>query len=143
MDPVGQAPGRRRAESVTRGGVRVTRTEEPFDADDIDSVCARVDERRGGVLSSGMEYPGRYSRWHVAYVNPCAEIVARGRVITVRALNPRGTVLLPVLGAALARAGQPAPAAGPGEVSVAIPEPSGLVAEEDRSRRPTVFSAVR
>jgi anthranilate synthase len=143
VDPVGQAPGRRRTESVTRGGVRVTRTEEPFDADDIDHVCARVDERRGGVLSSGMEYPGRYSRWHVAYVNPCAEIVACGRVVTVRALNPRGAVLLPVLGAALARAGQPGPAAGPGEVSVAIPEPSGLVAEEDRSRRPTVFSAVR
>jgi anthranilate synthase len=143
VDPVGQAPGRRRAGSVTRGGVRVTRTEEPFDADDIDRVCARVDERRGGVLSSGMEYPGRYSRWHVAYVDPCAEIVARGRVITVRALNARGAVLLPVLGAALERAGQPGPAAGPGEVSVAIPEPAGLVAEEDRSRRPTVFSAVR
>jgi anthranilate synthase len=144
VDPAGrQVPGARRAESVTRGGVRVTRTEEPFDADDIDRVCAQVDERRGGVLSSGMEYPGRYSRWHVAYVNPCAEIVACGRVITVRALNPRGAVLLPVLGAALARAGQPAPVAGPGEVSVAIPEPSGLVAEEDRSRRPTVFSAVR
>jgi anthranilate synthase len=31
----------------------------------------------------------------------------------------------------------------PGPVSVLIPEPAGLVAEEDRSRRPTVFSAVR
>ena len=31
----------------------------------------------------------------------------------------------------------------PDEVSVAVPEPAGLVAEEDRSRRPTVFSAVR
>ena len=141
--PAGQAPGWRRAESVTRGGVRVTRTEEPFRADDIDQVCAQVDDRRGGVLSSGMEYPGRYSRWHLAYVNPCAEIVARGRVVTARALNRRGTVLLPVLGAALARAGQPAAAAGPDEVSVTIPEPAGLVAEEDRSRRPTVFSAVR
>ena len=141
--PAGQAPGWRRAESVTRGGVRVTRTEEPFRADDIDQVCARVDERRGGVLSSGMEYPGRYSRWHLAYVNPCAEIVARGRVVTVRALNRRGAVLLPVLGAALARAGQPAAVVSPDEVSVAVPEPAGLVAEEDRSRRPTVFSAVR
>jgi anthranilate synthase len=90
-----------------------------------------------------MEYPGRYSRWHLAYVNPCAEIVAHGRVITVRALNRRGEVLLPVLGAALARAGQAGPAGGPGEVSVTIPEPAGLAAEEDRSRRPTVFSAVR
>jgi anthranilate synthase len=76
-------------------------------------------------------------------VNPCAEIVARGRLVTARALNRRGAVLLPVLGAALARAGQPVTAPGPDEVSVAIPEPAGLVAEEDRSRRPTVFSAVR
>ena len=68
MDPAGQGdlaaqarqgPARQQTESVTRGGVRVTRTEEPFRADDIDQVCARADERRGGVLSSGMEYPGR------------------------------------------------------------------------------------
>ncbi len=57
-----------------------------------------------------MEYPGRYSRWHLAYVDPCAEIVARGRRITVRALNTRGEVLLPVLAGALRRAGQPAAA---------------------------------
>src|SRR5262249_17460376 len=76
------------------------------------------------------------------YVNPCAELVARGRVVTARALNARGEVLLPVLGTALARAGAVRPGR-PGEVSVAIPEPAGLVAEEDRSRRPTAFSAVR
>ena len=143
MDPAGQAPGERCTESVTPGGVRVRRTEEPFRADDIDHICARADERRGGVLSSGMEYPGRYSRWQFAYVNPCAELVARGRVVTARALNARGEVLLPVLAAALARAGQPAGQDRPGEVTVAIPEPAGLMAEEDRSRRPTVFSAVR
>ena len=61
-----------------------------------------------------MEYPGRYSRWHLAYVDPCAEIVARGRRITVRALNERGAVLLPVVGAALLRAGEPAAGSGPG-----------------------------
>ncbi|HEY6275231.1 MAG TPA: anthranilate synthase component I, partial [Streptosporangiaceae bacterium] len=53
------------------------------------------------------------------------------------------------VGAALARAGEPArPAAAAGgaalpEVAVVVPEPAGLVAEEDRSRRPTVFSALR
>jgi anthranilate synthase len=143
VDPAGQA-GQRRTESVTRGGVRVARTEEAFSEPEVDRVCALVDGRRGGVLSSGMEYPGRYSRWHLAYVNPCAEIVARGRVITARALNARGEVVLPVLGAALRRAGRGAEGAGPRrEVTVMIPEPAGLMAEEDRSKRPTVFSAVR
>ncbi len=70
-----------RTEFVTAGGVRVTRTAEPFSPDVLAGLTRSVDERRGGVLSSGMEYPGRYSRWHLAYVDPCAEIVARGRRI--------------------------------------------------------------
>ena len=168
MDPAAQACQHTRF--VTAGGITVSRTAEPFDPSLIDGVCALADQRRGGVLSSGMEYPGRYSRWHLAYVNPCAEIVASGRRITARALNQRGEVLLPVLGAALSRAGEPVPdheqpagrgqsaddeqpagrdrsagrdPAGDRAVTVVIPEPAGLVAEEDRSRRPTVFSAIR
>ena len=65
----------------TAGGVRVTRTAGPFDPALLAGLSQAVDERRGGVLSSGMEYPGRYSRWHIAYVDPCVEIVARGRRI--------------------------------------------------------------
>ncbi len=135
-----------RTEFVTAGGVHVTRTAEAFDPDILAGLTGSVDERRGGVLSSGMEYPGRYSRWHLAYVDPCAEIVARGRRIRARALNARGEVLLPVLGAALRRAGHALPGADARdarEIEVIIPEPSGLVAEEDRSRRPTVFTALR
>ena len=101
-----------RTEFSTAGGVRVTRTAEPFDPAVLDGITRQVDDRRGGVLSSGMEYPGRYSRWHLAYVDPCAEIVARGRRITVRALNDRGTVLLPVLERALLRAGELAAGSG-------------------------------
>ena len=154
MDPaaeVDQAGPARTAETrtVTAGGVLVTRTAEPFDEQMLDTICTQVEGRRGGVLSSGMEYPGRYSRWHMAYVNPCAELVARGRRISARALNARGEVLLPVLGAALRRVGEPAAAGSStggraaGEVGVLVPEPAGVRAEEDRSRRPTVFSALR
>jgi anthranilate synthase len=142
--PAGQAVPGARTRLVTRAGIEVVRATGTFRAEELDAVCARVDERRGGVLSSGMEYPGRYSRWHLAYVNPCAEVVARGRRVSARALNARGEVLLPVLAAALRRAGEPAPSPGGGrEIEVVIPEPAGLLAEEDRSRRPTVFSALR
>src|ERR1022692_1036259 len=81
----------------------------------------------------------------MAYVNPCAQIVARGRRIAVRALNPRGEVLLPILIPALLRAGVPAAGTSPGasDIEVVVPEPTGLATEEDRSRRPTVFSALR
>ncbi|HLI41876.1 MAG TPA: anthranilate synthase component I [Streptosporangiaceae bacterium] len=128
----------RRTELLTRGGVRVIRTAAPFDPAELAAIAARVDERRGGVLSSGMEYPGRYSRWHMAYADPCAEITAAGRQVTARALNDRGRVVLPVIRAALRRAGEPA-----GEDGVVIPEPDRDLPEEERSRRPTVFSALR
>ena len=125
-------------ELTTRGGVRVTRTATPFDPVELGRIVALVDERRGGVMSSGMEYPGRYSRWVMAYADPCAEITATGRRITARALNDRGRVLLPVIRTAMARAGEAVD-----EDTVVIPEPDREVTEEQRSRRPTVFSALR
>src|SRR6266480_1194636 len=92
---------------TTRDGVRVIRTAAPFDPAELGRIAARADERRGGVMSSGMEYPGRYSRWHMAYADPCAEIIATGRRVKVQVLNERGRVLLPVIHAALRRAGKP------------------------------------
>ena len=127
-----------RLEMMTRDGVRVTRTAAPFDPAELGRIAALADERRGGVMSSGMEYPGRYSRWHMAYADPCAEIVATGRRVTARALNDRGRVLLPVIRAALLRVGRP-----DGEDSVVVPEDDREFTEEERSRRPTVFSALR
>jgi anthranilate synthase len=114
-----------------------TRTATPFDPDDLDAIAARLDTHPGGVLSSGMEYPGRYSRWHLAYTDPPVEITSRGRVITATSLNERGRVLLP----AIARAIGAEPA--PDQITMTIPEGDEAFAEEDRSRRPTVFTALR
>ncbi len=139
---------------LTPAGVRVHRVAEPFDPGQLDEITRQVQDRPGGVLSSGMEYPGRYSRWHVAYLDPPIQVVARGRRIGVAALNQRGLVLLPVLEAALRRAGtpqravdstggHPARSSQYGQFEVVVEEEEGVFAEEDRSRRPTVFSAVR
>jgi anthranilate synthase len=123
--------------------MEITRTEAPFDPAELERIAELVDSRRGGVLSSGMEYPGRYSRWHIAYVDPAIEIVATGRRLTARALNERGQVILPVVRAAMLRAGQAVD-----DETVFIPEPDGTgsedaAPEEERTRRPTVFSALR
>jgi anthranilate synthase len=127
-----------RTELTTRGGVRVTRTASPFDPAELGRIAALIDGRRGGVMSSGMEYPGRYSRWHMAYADPCLEITAAGRRITARALNDRGRVVLPVISAAMEKVGTVVEAG-----TVLIGEPDRAYTEEERSRRPTVFSALR
>ncbi len=135
---------------LTAGGVRVLRTAEPFDEAELDEITRQVQLRPGGVLSSGMEYPGRYSRWHLAYIDPPVQIVARGRRISATALNQRGQVLLPAIAAALHSAAGSTVAtstgaviADPGHVEVVIPESDEIFTEEQRSRRPTVFSALR
>lgn len=127
---------------LTGGGVTVVRTAEPFDPAELAAVAQRADRRRGGVMSSGMEYPGRYSRWHMAYTDPPVEISCAGRMITARSLNQRGEVILPVIAAALRGAGREQPGDGT-ECTVMIGEGEGDFTEEERSRRPTVFTALR
>jgi len=136
---------------TTGGGVTITRTAETFDATELARIAQAVDHRRGGVLSSGMEYPGRYSRWEMAYVNPPVEITTHGRYVTARALNERGQVILPAIADAMRRVGHEQPFADnskkqaepASEVTVVIPEGDRAFTEEERSRQPTVFSALR
>ncbi|MBO0833111.1 MAG: anthranilate synthase component I, partial [Actinobacteria bacterium] len=136
---------------LTAAGVRVIRHAEEFDSAELDTITRQVEDRPGGVLSSGMEYPGRYSRWHLAYVDPPVEIVARGRRIRASALNERGVVLLPVIAAAICRAAGAREHEVPGadldgcsrHAEVLIPETGEVFTEEERSRQPTVFSALR
>ncbi|WP_343233689.1 anthranilate synthase component I [Streptomonospora sp. PA3] len=129
----------------TAGGIAVERTAAPCDPGALTALVTSVEHRRGGVLSSGMEYPGRYSRWHLGYVDPCLEIAARGRRLTATALNDRGRVLLPLIADAFARHGD-ASRPDPGtsvEVDVPEPAPGEFFPEEQRSRRPSVFSVLR
>src|SRR3954465_8165976 len=66
-------------------------------------LLRELDQHRGIYLSSGYEFPGRYSRWDIAATCPPLEIVAYDRRVEFRPLNPRGHVicemLLPVLAA--------------------------------------------
>ncbi len=124
-------------------GVTIRRSVEDLAEGDLTEVVQRVETRRGGVLSSGMEYPGRYSRFHLAYVDPPVEVVARGRSVEVRPLNERGSVLVEALGSALREADIGTVSGGPAGVLVEVPEPSGRVPEEQRTKQPTAFTALR
>ncbi|GHC86805.1 anthranilate synthase component I [Nocardiopsis terrae] len=130
----------------TPSGVTVHRNATPCDPEVLTDLVSSVEYRRGGVLSSGMEYPGRYDRWHLGYVDPCLEVSTRGRRVTASALNDRGRVLLPVLAGALdAVPGAAEREQGADHVAITVPEPDpdAFFTEEERSRRPSVFTALR
>src|SRR5215472_3285303 len=96
---------------VTAGGIAVTRTVTPFEPGALAEITRQADSRRGGTFSSGMEYPGRYSRWHMGYVDPCVEFAAYGRELIATSLNECGAVLMPAIEAALGRVARPEPSA--------------------------------
>jgi anthranilate synthase len=129
----------------TRGGIVVRRTVENVAvAHAIDPIVSALDERRGALLASSYEYPGRYTRWDLGFVDPPVVLEARGRRFRLEALNARGQVLLPALARTVSRL--PAVAgvqATDRLVEGEIPMPSGRFPEEERSRQPSVFSLLR
>jgi anthranilate synthase len=129
----------------TDGGIQVKRTPRvvPYAGAAL-AYVDMLDDRRGAVLSSNYEYPGRYARWDIAFVDPPLVMTARGRDVVVEALNARGRVLLPAFAAAI-RAGDDLASfsATDGRIDCRVIEPAGRFAEEDRSRQPSVFSLIR
>jgi anthranilate synthase len=129
----------------TRGGITVTRQRRATDyAGAIDSYIEKLDERRGAAFSSNYEYPGRYTRWDTAIVDPPLGVSCFGRKMWIEAYNGRGEVLLSfiaeklkttpdlTLGTLTAR-----------RLDLNVNEPDRVFTEEERSKIPTVFTALR
>src|SRR5690349_24998845 len=88
---------------ITKGGIRITRETRTRDYRPADTALAEaLDERRGVLFSSGFEFPGRYTRWDMGFVDPPLVFTARGRQFSIEALNERGRVLLGPVGDNLA-----------------------------------------
>ncbi|WP_379067523.1 anthranilate synthase [Mesorhizobium sp. UC22_110] len=130
---------------VTAGGIAITRQrhDTPYQGA-IESYLDGLNARRGAVFSSNYEYPGRYTRWDTAIIDPPLVISSRGRIMKIEALNARGEVLLPTLNGVLA---------GLAEITISestktltrleIAKPGRVFTEEERSRMPSVFTVLR
>ena len=129
----------------TRGGILVTRTRRPTPyADAISSYIDRLDERRGAVFSSNYEYPGRYTRWDTAIIDPPLGISCFGRKVWIEAYNGRGEVLLSLIADKLAGvADLTLGARTDRRLDLVVNEPDRVFTEEERSKIPTVFTVLR
>ena len=76
---------------TTPHGIQVTRTASKTNfRKGLQHLLRDLDQHRGIYLSSGYEYPGRYSRWDIASTCPPLEIIAYDRRVEFRPLNARG-----------------------------------------------------
>ena len=137
----------------TRGGLTVRRHTEPADPVlDVATLVEALDERRGALYSSSYEYPGRYTRWDIGFVDPPLVLTTRERAFRLDALNPRGDVLLHAIAGALANCGAldaidgsrwSDSTTGFNALAGLVRRPQRRFEEEERSRQPSVFSIIR
>lgn len=130
---------------LTTGGIGVERESVALDyVEAIEPIVTALDSQLGVLLASGYEYPGRYSRWDIGFVNPPLRVVGRGRTFEVEALNARGQLLLTPIRAALeALPAVQSLASAPERLSGTIRQPEQRFPEEHRSRQFSIFSLLR
>ncbi len=129
----------------TQSGIVITRRQSRANFQKgLQHVLARLDSQRGIYLSSGYEYPERYSRWDIASVCPPLEIIAWGRRLSFRALNDRGRVILQLLEPVLRSHPHWASFHATAESLDGELKPlPALFPEEERSKQPSAFSILR
>ncbi|MGO1545069.1 MAG: anthranilate synthase component I [Gulosibacter sp.] len=112
---------------------------------EIDEIIAGLDDRAGVVLASGVEYPGRYTRWDIGFIDPPLVIEGRGFEVRIRALNDRGLVPLEAFNDLLGEIdGFAVTRQGDRETSISIaPQRDELLPEEQRTRRRSSFAVLR
>lgn len=130
---------------VTRRGVKISRstTKIPIDTA-TDELCALLDSQRGVLLASSYEYPGRYKRWDIGFVNPPLELATHGNSFTITALNERGQILLPYVAECLSEKEQINELESEGaRIKGSIKSAEHFFTEEERSKQPSVFTVIR
>jgi len=130
---------------TTPHGIVVTRTvsKVPF-RKGLAHLSRELDHHRGIYLSSGYEFPGRYSRWDIASTCPPLEIVSYDRRVEIRPLNQRGRHIAEMFGVVLADHPHWAEFGFEREILAGRLQPlPALFPEEERSKQPSVFTILR
>ena len=129
----------------TKGGIRVSRSVVEASMDTaIEEILFCLNSQRGGLLSSSYEYPGRYKRWAIGFVNPPLELATREDSFRLTALNERGYVLLPYLVKRLTEQSQlEAVKLDKQCITGKVKSADRLYSEEERSKQPSAFTVVR
>lgn len=130
---------------LTQGGIEVHRTRTPLPlADSIEPIIDALDERPGVLLASSYEYPGRYTRWDIGFIDPPIRVVSRDRFFTISALNDRGKVLLPAIVSSVRGLEAASDVeADDNQITGKVRPPYKHFSEEQRSKQVSVFSILR
>lgn len=129
---------------ITKSGISVSRSvSEVVMETALEDILWSLNSQRGGLLGSSYEYPGRYKRWAMGFVNPPLELSTRDRSFTLKALNARGKILLPFLAERLTKSQLEQLVVDENCITGAVVQTDQFFTEEERSKQPSAFTIVR
>ncbi|HHP7232171.1 MAG TPA: anthranilate synthase [Xenococcaceae cyanobacterium] len=111
----------------------------------IEKILLSLDFQRGGLLESSYEYPGRYKRWAIGFINPPLELATRDNCFTLTALNDRGQILLAHIAKSLQQHPQLQEVCWQNHncFTGSVKATQESFSEEERSKQPSVFTVIR
>ncbi|CAH1208755.1 Isochorismate synthase MenF [Paenibacillus plantiphilus] len=130
---------------TTQEGIVITRHSEPIEAASAKAmILHEIDCRKGALFSSGYEFPGRYSRWDIGFVNPALQLKADQSSFAISAENARGALLLELIHRKLSSC----PAVEnlrymTSEITGTIRSSDHVLNEEERTTQASIFSVIR
>ncbi|MEI9982769.1 MAG: hypothetical protein WDN69_05890 [Aliidongia sp.] len=87
---------------VTEGGIRIRRAILPYRYEaGTTALAERLDTQRGVLLSSSVEFRGRYSRWDIGFADPPLVLTGRGARFHGRGAECAWRILLAPIATAL------------------------------------------
>ncbi|WP_258063879.1 MULTISPECIES: anthranilate synthase component I [unclassified Pseudoclavibacter] len=123
----------------------ISHTSRAASPEEMDDIQTGLNDRYGVVLSSGVEYPGRYTRWDIGFIDPPLMIEGRGFALRMRTLNERGNIPLRAFTDAFERLdGVSVRVLADGDVEIDVTsQRDEIIPEEQRTRRRSSFSVLR
>src|SRR5665647_2856441 len=85
-------------EYTTMNGIKIIRNDKKVDFENQKmKIINDLNIYKGAYLCSSFEYPGRYTRWDMGFINPPIEIRSKDKHFTINALNERGEILITII----------------------------------------------
>ncbi len=130
---------------ITESKIIIDRKEEKLDnIQDIQFLIEYLENNKGMFLSSGTEYPGRYSRWETGFIAPPIEVKGFYNRVEFIALNKKGVELLKMFLLILEKnKNDYTLLASKEKITASINFSSQFFCEEERSKQPSILTPIK
>ncbi|SCY90434.1 anthranilate synthase component I [Alkaliphilus peptidifermentans] len=127
-----------------KGGIEIQIVRKSVEATFKDFLINELNTTKGAYFCSSFEYPGRYTRWDMGFVNPPVEIKTYRDRFEINALNEKGELLLDYIYSFIEwESYTEGINREKNKINGKITKMEEVFSEEERSRQVSVFSLIR